>query len=143
MEEDKLNKVISVFFILRHFLIIILIVGFRMLGWYGKEDFQVSLPIIAPIFASFSTLIVLYIIENKNNTEKQDKMVSSMFVFISFFIPIVFLLFILLVLIKQAVTPVSIEDFSTYLGISESVFGIYIGYILKSLFKRENKPNNE
>jgi len=142
MKEDRLNTIISVLFILAHFLIIILIVGFRMLGWYGKEDFQVSLPIVGPIFASFTTLIVLYIIENKNNIEKQDKKVTSMFVFISFFIPVVFLLFILLILIKQAVTPVSIEDFSTYLGISESVFGVYIGYILKSLFKRENKHNN-
>jgi hypothetical protein len=120
--------------VVSHFLVILLIIGFRIVERFTDETLKVSLPIVIPLFATYTTLVVKYFIDTSNQVNIDSPSISRNFTFISFFIPTVFVVVILAIVLKQGIKPVSLESFAVMLGLGESIFGIYLGYIFKELF---------
>lgn len=139
MPQNKLINIISIGFILSHFMVSLLIVIFRIIEWYDLETLQISFSIITPLFVSYTTIIIQHIIENRNKLSLSKKNMSYLFSFLSISSLVVFIIFNLIVIIKQAFSPVSIKEFGTLLGLSEVLFGIYLGNTLKSLFQNKQK----
>lgn len=137
MKNNKLVSILAILFIVSHFLVIFLIVLFKIIGWYGDEELKLSLPIILPLFGSFTSIIIKYILANQNKRKISTRKKSFLFSFVCIFFPIVFLGYMILILLNQAYHPQTIENFSMFLGLGETVFGVYIGLLLKSLFNIE------
>ncbi|HEA19512.1 hypothetical protein LCGC14_0710540 [marine sediment metagenome] len=134
MKEVKIKIALSLFFILSHFGLMLYIIYLHFYkDWLGKEDFEASISILGPIFATITTVIIKYIIDNKNKSLKQSRKVNYLFVFVSFLLPILFVLVIFFIIDKQTKSP--IVGFIALLGMIESLFGVYIGFIVKSLFE--------
>jgi len=109
-------------------------VGFRLIERFNDETLKVSLPVVVPLFASYTTLVIRDFIRNRQMVKDTSKQAAFNFVFVSFFITTVFVLIILAIVLKQGIKPVSVESFAVMLGLGESIFGIYLGYIFKELF---------
>lgn len=144
MNQNKLIETVSKIYIASHFGIIILLVFLNIIGWFEDNFLKVALSILSPLFATYTTMIIKYIIKNRNNNHTSNQNVNKLFKFITLFITSVFIFFIILIVVLQSVKPVSSENFSMYLGLCESIFGVYVGFILKSLFDNDNQtmPNN-
>ena len=142
MKEIKIKTYLSVFFILSHFGIVIYLVYLRYYKDYIQpRDFEAAASIVFPIFATITTLVIKYIIENKNRYTVKSKKVNKLFVFVSFLLPLLFVSSLVLVIYFQT-TVKSTSNFVPLLGLIESTFGIYIGFIVKSLFELKN-PDRE
>lgn len=140
MTEDTLKSKLGSFMVICHFCIILLIVVFRLIEYFDDSTLKVSLPIVIPLFATYTTLVVRNMIANRNKVVDTSRQMNKNYVFISFFITIIFVLAILGITLKQGLKPSSIESFAVLLGIGESVFGIYLGYIFKDLFSSDETP---
>ena len=136
MREEILRNRIGRLMIVSHFSVILLIVYFRLVDKFDDDTLKVALPVVIPLFASYTTIIVNNFIENRHKAGSK-KMVNSNFVFVCFFITALLTLFVFAVVIKQSVKPASIESFAVLLGLSETVFGLYVGYIIKALFQSQ------
>jgi len=134
MTENKLKNRVGLFMVISHFAIILFIIGMRLLERFDDDTLKVSLPIVLPLFASYSTAVVKNFIQNKHKIVDRSKAINSTASFISLFIPAVFILLIFLIVLKQSIKPTSVESFAILLGLGESVFGIYLGTIFKGLF---------
>lgn len=135
MKENKLINAIAVLFIVNHLLVIALIATLNKINYFDDKTTKVSLSIISPIFVSFTTIIIRYIIKNKNVTVPLESGVSFLFGFVALFVPIAFLILVYVIIISQAIHADPIEKYCTYMGALETVSGAFTGNIIKSLFE--------
>ncbi|WP_353779690.1 hypothetical protein [Winogradskyella sp. 3972H.M.0a.05] len=135
MKEVKLKIFLSYFFIISHFIIIGYLIKLRYINdeWISSEDFQAAMSTIVPVLAMITTAIISYVIKNKNKSLKHSKNINSQYLVISTIIPIIFLVSVFYLIHRQTITPV--ENFIGLLGVIESLFGVYLGFIIKSLYE--------
>lgn len=132
MTEGRLKSSLGVYLILIHFLTILTVFVYFIFNWYNLEFLQSALVIIVPLFASLTAIVLKKIIQDEFPA---GDLVSKAKVFVSFFIPSIFFIILLMVLTKQAIKPfLSIENFTTLLGAIETAFAVNIGLIVRKLF---------
>ncbi|PZF72565.1 hypothetical protein [Taibaiella soli] len=134
MKENKLINILSILFITGHFSIIIEILALRFIGWYDTPAIKICLPIIVPLFAAYTTVIINYYVVNKSKTRVSEDLVNIVFAFIAIFIPLVFICIMGYILYYQAVSPMDNDDFTFFLGLGELIFGVYLGILVKSIY---------
>ncbi|MGD1957724.1 MAG: hypothetical protein ACFB2Y_02665 [Fulvivirga sp.] len=134
MTEGKLKSSLGVYLILVHFLTILLVFTYFIIEWYNLEIMQSALVIIVPLFANLTAIVIKKIIQDEFPT---GNVVSKSRVFVSFFIPSVFFIVLLMVLTKQAIRPfLNLENFTATLGVVETAFAVNIGYIVRKFFDK-------
>ncbi len=138
MTEQRLKTGLGIFLILAHFSILLLVIFFWLLGGFRTEEMTTAIAIIAPFFASYTTAIIRHIIESKNRVRDSGRSVNAVFTFISFFIPTLFVLLVGSAVVLKAfnIALASFEDFKLMLGAAETIFGIYVGQLIFSLFEK-------
>jgi small-conductance mechanosensitive channel len=139
--EDKLKSTLGILLVIAHFLVILLVVVFYFLEAFLFEEMTTTLALIIPMFAVYTTAIVKSIIENRNiehNPTVPVRNVTNSFVFISLVIPVLFTLFVLALVVLKAfnVGFDKFEQFKILIGLTETIFGIYVGQIIGSLFDK-------
>ncbi|MEM9546011.1 MAG: hypothetical protein AAGA77_08555 [Bacteroidota bacterium] len=135
MSDTRLKNIVGTIFILSHCVVVSLILIFRAIGWYEDDILKVSLPIILPIFASFTSLIVDNSVKNQKSTMSNNNSTNLLFRFIIIALPITFFGLLVFILLKYAFARDSIENLALYLGIVESAFAVYISKMIIILFK--------
>lgn len=144
MNEYKLKVSVGVFLILSHFLVIVLIVALKIRGGFDYEEMTTAIALIIPMFAAYSTAIIKFFIDNKDvPDEEQLSHVRKPFVFVTFLIPALFVSSLISVILLRA-RRIGISDaqqFKQMLGMIETVFGIYIGLLMRSMF--DNYPSTK
>ena len=141
MRENSFRNRLGISMVIAHFAIVLFMIIMRVIEYFDDDTLKVSLPIVLPLFATYTTLVVRYIIEHRTQITDKSKQVAPGFVFVSSFIPGVFVVFMLLIIVKQAFRPGSIESFAVLLGLGETIFGAYLGYIFKDLFPTKKLPD--
>lgn len=139
MKEYQLKNRLGIFIFIGHFALVILVIIIHFIGWFDFPKMLASLEIIIPLFAAYTTIILKFFISTKNkNIKASKKIISPQFVFISFFLPSILMLFIATTVILKGIGLVfdSFEQFRTTLALSESVFGVYLGQVIFSLFEK-------
>ncbi|WP_237561811.1 hypothetical protein [Flagellimonas algicola] len=137
MKENTIRTILCYAFILSHFGIILYLVYLHFYNeWINVGDFTASIAILTPAFTITTTAILKYVIDNRSIELSNGETANSMFVFVSFFIPIVYILSLIFIINRQTLEP--INDYVAVLGILESLFGIYIGYVIRSLFDKKS-----
>lgn len=135
MTENKFRNTLGIVVVASHFTIILLIIVLRIFENFDDSTLKVALPIVVPLFASYTTLVVRYVIANKTQTADESQRVAPAFMIITSLIIGLFFIFFLIVVIRQAVKPIAVESFAVMLGLGETIFGIYMGYIFKNLYQ--------
>lgn len=138
MTESKLRDSVGLLLIISHFVVIMVIIVLTLfLERFTFDEMTTAIALILPMFAVYTTVIIKHIIGNRENVNAAPKTVTRNFAFISFFLPILFILAILLIVLSRSEKKgfENFEQFKITLGIIESVFAIYVGQIINSLFK--------
>jgi hypothetical protein len=141
MKENELKIKIGFFLIISHLVILIpLIIFFYIFGNFTFEEMTTSIALIIPMFSAYLTLIINFIIENRKKMGIESDSVTKEFVFLSFLLPSLFVLYIFLITILTAFGKIkSFAYYKAMLAMGETVFGIYAGYVLKSLFESKKR----
>ncbi|MCP4352202.1 MAG: hypothetical protein GY795_42625 [Desulfobacterales bacterium] len=150
MNKRKLQIFLGIYLILSHFGVILLIfILFIPMNEFSQ--LTTTLGLIVPMFSVYTTAIIRFIIKNMEHTELPDKTVSRMFVFLSFFLPTVFIIYLSSIIIMKAYNYAfsDFDNFKIVIGLSETFFGVYVGQIIVSLYdesinekKTDGKPKN-
>lgn len=123
------------------FLVVILF----LFGGFLFEEMTTTISLIIPMFAAYTTAILKYAIKNKEQINVKSKELNKVFVFISYSIPSLFIVFMVSLIILKAcnIGFSSFEKFKLTLVSSETMFGAYIGFIISSLFETEKEDKND
>lgn len=144
MTRLQLKNKIGMFLIISHFVIIFLVVILYLFKGFLFEEMTTTIALIIPMFSIYTTAIIKYIIANSKLNRGFSETVTKEFVFITFFVPSLFVFFLTAIIILKALN-IGFSDFEQFkimLAISETVFGAYVGLVMSSLFEIE-KPEDK
>lgn len=145
MNEIELRNRLGIFLIVSHFGILLLIIAFWLRGGFLVDEMTTSVAIIAPFFAAYTTAILRSIIDSKHRTAARGRAVTPVFAFMAFLIPSLFIALVAGAVVLKAfnVGLTSFEDFKILLGAAETIFGVYVGQLIFSLFEQQKKTPRE
>lgn len=134
----------GIFIVVSHFGLLVLVLVIWLAGGFLTDEMTTTVAIIAPFLASYTTAIIKYISETKNKISARGPPITSIFVFVSFCLPGAFILLLVAAVLLKAfnIGLRSFEDFKIMLGTTETIFGVYVGQLIFSLFERPeaNQP---
>jgi len=136
MVEMKHRFTLGGYMVVSHFVLILLLFGIFFTRGMNFAEFTTSLAIIVPMFASYTTVIIKFMIRHRSNLE-EGVTLRKAYVFLSFLIPTLFF-FAVLVMIGGQVFSIGFENFEEFkkvLGVTESAFGVYVGYFIYAMFR--------
>jgi hypothetical protein len=142
MGEAQLKVRLGVFLIVAHFFAIVLIVVLHFMGGFLFEEMTTAVALVAPLFAGYTTLIIKYIIDSRRDVVPVQKPVTSVFAFVSFLTPALFVFAIYALIILKALNVGfdSFDQFKILLGLVEAAFAVYLGQIVYAMFREEGAP---
>lgn len=138
MTEARLKTFLGIGMILAHAFILIYVV----LGFFSTprrllfDEMTTAAGIIAPMFAGHTTLILAWILRNKNVLVDTTDRINALAVFGSLFFPVLFVgaLFACAFAQFHGVGFQSFEQFKTAIGLVEVSFGVYVGRLITTWF---------
>lgn len=137
MSETLLRNRISKFILVSNGILFVTIIVLYLFSGFLPDEFTTLISLISPVTAVYIGALVKYAVENKNvmDAEKTEKPVNKLYVTISYWsIPFHFVAIFLIVNLK-AVNILTFDDLKIAFSIVETFFGVYVGYIVSSLFK--------
>lgn len=136
MTESKLRDRIGIFIILANLLVVGAALTLYFLGGFFYDEITTTVALLVPMFSVYTTAIVKSIIANRMRAEDDSPHVSGSYVFISWLFPIFFTIYLMTMVILKAMNIgfTSFEEFKGMLIASETVFGVYVGLVLASMF---------
>lgn len=140
IESDLRNK-ISIFLIVSHVLIFLLLIVMFVMGGLTQSEFTTSLSVVVPMLAALMGLAIGYVtsVKKKSQLSAFSKELAGVYVFTSFLLPIVFVLAIVAVIVVKVVNYISFEQFKIILAALETTFGAYTGKVMASLFEKQQE----
>jgi hypothetical protein len=139
MREHSLKISVGVFLILSHFTVLILVMVVSAIGGMDFAETTMSVALITPMFATYTIAIIRFIIDHKGADEVKSPLVNKAYIFISFFIPALFISAIVL-LRGYRIWIRDPEMYKYLLGAAETIFGVYVGMILRDMFEIKKRP---
>jgi hypothetical protein len=136
MTELQLKNRVGIFLIIANILVIITTLILFLFSGFLYDEMTTTISLIVPMFSVYSTAIIKSIIENKRDIQDNSQLVTSQYVFISWFLPIVFTIYLIALIFLKAfnIGFTSFEQFKGLLVASETIFGAYVGLIVSSMF---------
>ncbi len=138
MLDIDLKNQVGLFLIVSQFGLVFLTFILYLLGGYNFDEMSTCIALIVPMVSVYATAFVKYFISNKSVVSRKNikHTVTWQYAFISFAIPVSFIMFIgLIIILKPFQFFGSFENFKGVLLMAESVFGAYIGLIMNSLIE--------
>ena len=138
MTERKLQNTVSVFLILAHVLIVVLVFALYVAGGLRSDELTTSLSIIVPMLGALTGLAVSYVLKVKKKKAMNAAAgeLSGIYVFTTLLLPVLFVgaigTLVVLKAFNQGIS--SFDQFRTALAAVETAFGAYTGKVLGSLF---------
>jgi hypothetical protein len=145
MSESKLRNRISKFILISNAILFITIIVLYLFSGFLQDEFTVLIALISPVTAVYIGALVKYAVENKNviENEKTEVPVNKLYVTISLWsIPFHFISIFVIVNLK-ALNIITFGDLKIAFSLVETFFGVYVGYIVSSLFKVDMPEKKE
>jgi hypothetical protein len=141
MIESDLRNRISIFLIVSHLLIFLLLIATFVAGGLTQSEFTTSLSVVVPMLAALTGLAIGYVtsVKKKSQLSAFSEELAGVYVFTSFLLPIVFVLAVAGVIAVKVVNYVSFEQFKIILAAVETTFGGYTGKVMASLFDKQQE----
>lgn len=140
MNEIKLKRQVGFFFVISHFLILILILAYYFLGGFLYSEMTTSLSLIIPLLSVYTLTIIKFFFKDRYKINQKGRKITLQFAFINWFVPVLLFLYLITIISLKAFNKVfsSFDEFKGMLTMTEAVFGGYFGFIIPSLFKEKS-----
>ena len=130
-----ISKITVILFILFHW----------RTGGYSMSEMIATIALIVPLFTVYLTVIIKDTVKNPYQAETSDpkprKIKSSIVTLTYLIFPLYLLVILYLISLKPRPGAFTFENLQTAVAAIESIFGIYIGQIVFTLFKKETPDN--
>ncbi|MDC6364644.1 MULTISPECIES: hypothetical protein [Flavobacteriaceae] len=139
MNEVNLKRQVGIFFVLSHFLVVILILIYYFLGGFLFSEMTTSISLIIPLLSVYTLTIIKFFFKERYKINLKGKKVTRYYSIITWFIPILLFLYLITIITLKAFNQVfsTFEEFKGMLALTEVVFGGYFGFIIPSMFKEK------
>lgn len=136
MIESKLRIAVGLTVVLSHLALLILIIALYVAGGFLFEEMTTTVALIIPMFGIYATAVIRYIVATKALTSNDNTAVTTSYAFISFLLPILFVILLAGAICMKAfnIAFANFEQFKIMLGVLETAFGAYMGIVLSSMF---------
>ncbi len=143
MTEQKLKGRVGITLIASHLAIIVLAVVLRLMNGFTGDEFTTLFAIVTPMFAGYTTAIVASLIAERHVKEDHSKEVTTAFVVITLLLPLVLAVIVAIAIWLKAYSLAfsDFEDFKRFLITIESIFAVYVGMLIYTLFPRQKAPS--
>lgn len=105
---------------------------------YNFQQLTEILAILIPLFSVHMTIIIKDYLENKEHKKQVGIHIRKPLVFFSQTLPIGYTIYMLLVIAMVPGQDKAFAQMKTLLGVGETIFGVYLGMIISTLFKAVN-----
>lgn len=141
MTENSLKITVGLSVVLAYFSLIILVIILWVMGGFMFDEMTTTTALIFPMFGVYTSAIINYILENRKIVDDKSDVVTKASLFISFFLPCVFIVGLCsIILLKAQYSAFSdFEQFKVALGVLQTAFGVYMGLLLTTLFDIKGK----
>ena len=141
MTEKKLKRHILIFMFISKILVVLLILFHWDTHGFSQSEAVATFALVLPLFTVYLTAMIKDAITNpykeSSDNSEQNRTVKSSFITLTY---ISFPLYLIVILYVITLKPRGIfvfSDLQTAIAGVESIFGVYIGQIVFSLFKKE------
>jgi len=129
----KLRNIVSVIVIGGHFLICLLVIWFHLVDWLDETDFMLVLCIAVPALTPYTTLAYKHYATQGLNADNA-KITENWFWLMTAPVCLILVLFAVILAKIYLHRFDTIASFATALLLGESLFGIYAGIAIHTLF---------
>ncbi len=141
MSENSLRSLIGLLLIFLHFIIMALVFVIFLNGGFRYDEFTTSMAIIAPMFAGYTTAIVIHFSRNRFNTVDDSREITMIFAMLSSLFPMAFFVGLCSCIIMFASGHVfdDFEQFKGTLTLLEGLFAAYVANFVYTLFEKQTE----
>jgi hypothetical protein len=139
MTEYKVKVWVGLLMVFGQAGILGLVVTLFFMGGLDFDEMTTSFALISPLLAGYTTVILTFIRKNRNNMCDTSPKVNFAYWGLAFFYTLSFLIAICVVLIFKAhnLGFANFEQFKYTLALIETMFGIYVGHFIYTMFQTE------
>lgn len=136
MTESRLRSLVGVFWIIAQIAVMAFAVVRYVQGYLLYDDLTTAVALILPMFAVHAAAIAKYFSAHRTPVRRRTPEVTGTFAFLALLIPALFAIAIssILYVKSRGMAFGASEQFKYSLGLVESVFAIFLGTFLGSLF---------
>jgi hypothetical protein len=120
-----------------HFFAIGLIFLYRVDGKFLPDETSSTVAITLPMFAVHTTTVIKYLIAHRLDGPRRHARVTMQYAAVSVLLPLLFVFsFTTAIVFKgRGIVFSDFNEFATVLGTLQTLFGVYVGMVVTSLFK--------
>jgi hypothetical protein len=136
MTETRLRTVVSIFLMVSHIAILLMVLVLFLKDRLTDKEFTTSMGILVPALSGLATLAVTYAIGTKGRKQHaaRSQRLSGIYVFTALLFPSLFVLLVAGLILMKGFGRFSFEQFKLSLGAVETIFAGYTGKVMASLF---------
>jgi len=134
MKETRLKTIIFVFMLIAKIATLLAILVEYATDGLEKTEMFSSIALIMPLFTVYLSVIIKDLMDNPYKENKEIKYVKTSISVLAFVVFPLYALAIIWLIVLAGSGKISGEELQPYLGIIESIFGIYVGQIILTLF---------
>jgi predicted neutral ceramidase superfamily lipid hydrolase len=133
MKKETFKNIYGLYIIIIHFgLLFYAFLIFPADGFSNTAYFNSTLSALLPLLATIVAIVLNYIFSDHRKDESKEKTTK---VFVAFFVTTIFLVTIVMIITDaRANSSLELKEYSLRLGLMESCFGVFIGFMVKSLY---------
>jgi len=149
MKETKLKNVILILMLLAKFLTLGVVLFHHFTnGFEGKSEALSIIVLILPLFTVYLTVMLKDIFSNPYKTkEKKEiektKIVKASISILTFIVFPIYFIAIFISINLRASGELSFIELQQIIALIETIFGVYVGQIIFTLFKKEEKKDKK
>lgn len=138
MDFVRLKRLITVLMIGSQLLTIFWLLALYLVGGFAFDDLTTSIALLSPLFAGFTTMIVKdAVAEAEPGSEPgATRALPWGYAFLTVVFCAGFTIYLLLIVTLKGfnIGFASFDQFKVLLGVSETLFGVYVGSLMPTLF---------
>jgi hypothetical protein len=137
--ESGTRSAVGVFLIIAQIVVVILAIVIHIKHGLTFEELTTTIALILPMFAVHTAAIAKYFNTHRTAIADESPRVNGTFAFLAFLMPILFVLYLGGVLVARGfgVAFVAPEQLKWAIGLAETIFAVYLGIFLGSLFEEK------
>ncbi|MCI5178472.1 MAG: hypothetical protein D3911_03955 [Candidatus Electrothrix sp. AW3_4] len=143
MTESQYRYRVAIVILFANIFVFLLIIILYAFGGFTPDDLAELFKFLLPIKSTYMTLLIKYIIANKNETTDTigTLRISKLYTLVTSIIIICNIIFISIAIVLAAFNILidNIDSLKTSIAVIETMFGAYVGIILSDLFKIDGK----
>ena len=134
MKRKQFRNFVGIAFICSHFGLFLALLILTFQDRFTPPQLFTTAGLILPLFAAYTSLILKAFTQGNSGVSALKEVETAQAV-ISILIPALFCLYLFGVILWKAFWNLDFDNFVKFIGLAEVVFGVYLGTVLKSLFK--------